>query len=233
VRRFLGYERVLVVTAVEAERAAVLAGLRIDDARDDDLELGRPLVVTASGVGIAAAAATTAQFVTVATYREQYFDVVLSAGVGGGFPDRVAVGGLVLASESVAADLGAESPDGFVSLDELGFGTARQPADPTLLRQLRAALPEAVAGPVLTVSTVTGTAEGVAALRKRYPDAAAEAMEGFGVATGAKAMPGIAFGEVRTISNTVGPRDRVAWRLQEALDDLRKAFAALARHQLS
>jgi len=77
VRRLLGYERVLIVTAVEVERAAVLAGLGLGDAREDDVETGRPIVVKAAGVGPASAAAVTAQLLTIAGYLDQWFDAVI------------------------------------------------------------------------------------------------------------------------------------------------------------
>ena len=59
------------------------------------------------------------------------------------------------------------------------------------------------------------------------PAAAAEAMEGFGVAEAAAAhrVPVL---EIRAISNPVGPRDRAAWRIGQALDSLRYAFQLLA-----
>jgi futalosine hydrolase len=180
-------------------------------------------------VGVAEAAAVTARLLSAAEHRGEPFDAVLCAGIAGGFLGRVEIGGLALATASVAADLGAASPDGFQALDELGFGTVRRDADPVLLGRLRAALPPAVAGPVLTVSTVTGTAEARDAAQQRYPDAVAEAMEGFGVATAVHGSPGVAFGELRTISNAVGPRDRSAWRIPQALDALRSAFTALCR----
>jgi futalosine hydrolase len=206
----------LVVTAVEAERDAVLAGLATVDAAGT-------VDVQAVGVGPAAAAAGTAWLLARAT-----FSAVVCAGIGGGFADRVAPGGLALASESVAADLGAESPDGFLPLDRLGFGTVRYPADPALLAALRGQLPGAVTGPVLTVSTVTGSASSTAALRDRYPGAVAEGMEGFGVATAAD-RAGVGFAELRAISNLVGPRDRSAWRIPQAMAALTSAAAALAR----
>ena len=204
----------LVVTAVEAERDAVLAGLAAVDAA---------IEVRAVGVGPAVAAAGTAWLLARAS-----FSAVVCAGIGGGFADRVTAGGLALASESVAADLGAESPDGFLPLDRLGFGTVRYPADPALLAALQEQLPEAVTGPVLTVSTVTGSAASTAALRDRYPDAVAEGMEGFGVAE-ATDRAGVAFAELRAISNAVGPRDRSAWRIAAALAALTSAAPALAR----
>jgi futalosine hydrolase len=152
---------------------------------------------------------------------------VLSAGIGGGYPAVVALGGTVLGTTCTAADLGADSPDGFLTLDELGFGSASTPVDEQLLHALALAIPDAYAGPVLTVNTVTGTADGAAALLARYPDAVAEAMEGYGVGVAA-AQFGLPFAELRTISNPVGPRDRGSWRLDLAFGALAEAGAALA-----
>jgi futalosine hydrolase len=135
---------------------------------------------------------------------------------------------VALATESIAADLGAGTPDGFLPLDELGFGPVRYPADPALFAAVRAALPEAVTGAVLTVSTGTGSAATTQALRSRYPGAVAEGMEGFGVATAA-ALAGVPFAELRTISNTVGPRDRSAWRIPQALAALSEVAGRLAK----
>jgi futalosine hydrolase len=214
----LGFSRVLVVTAVDAERDRVLAGLCLPP--------GDPSIVSV-GVGPAAAAATTARLLATASTS---FDAVLCAGIAGGIAGRTAIGGVAVATACVAADLGAESPDGFLGLDELGFGTARCPVDETLVDRLRTALPDAVAGEIVSVSTVTGTAASTDALLQRHPDAVAEAMEGFGVGTAVALWPGVAFGELRTVSNLVGPRDRGSWRIPAALDALRDAFAALRQH---
>jgi futalosine hydrolase len=206
--------RLLVVTAVEVERDAVLAGLDGSAAVD----------VHAVGVGPAAAAAGTAWLLA----RQPGYSCVVSAGIGGGFADRIDLGGVALATASVAADLGAESPDGYLPLDELGFGTVRYPCDPALLAALREALPGAVTGAVLTVSTVTGSEARAAALAARHPDAVAEGMEGSGVAAAA-ALAGTGFAELRAVSNPVGPRDRSAWRIPQALAALTSAASALGR----
>ncbi|MGH3715675.1 MAG: futalosine hydrolase [Micromonosporaceae bacterium] len=203
----MGHVRILIATAVAPERDAVLAGLR--DAAGVD--------VVAVGVGPAAAAAGTARLLALGGY-----DAVVSAGIAGGMPGQVELGGVVVASRSVAADLGAESPDGFLPLSALGFGTDEIVADPFLKH------PYATVGAVLSVSTVTGTAAATAELARRHPDAVAEAMEGFGVATAA-AQAGVRFAELRTISNLVGPRDKAAWRLPEALAALTEAVAAVSR----
>ncbi|GIE03642.1 futalosine hydrolase [Paractinoplanes durhamensis] len=200
----------LVVTAVAAEADAVRAG---SDPRNVAAE---PV-----GVGPAAAAAGTARLLATGHYR-----AVISAGIAGGFPGRAPVGGTVLGTRSIAADLGAESPEGFLPIEELGFGRSVLAADPVLLKGLLAALPEAIAGDVLTLATVTGTAATADALAARFPQAVAEAMEGFGVATAA-AGAGLPFAELRTISNPIGPRDRDAWRLKEAFTALSTASGAL------
>ncbi|MFC4020915.1 futalosine hydrolase [Micromonospora sp. GCM10011542] len=211
----------LVVTAVPAEADAVRAGLA-----------DPTVTVTPVGVGPAVAGAATARLLALAEAAGRPYRGVVSAGVAGGFVERVAVGGTVLGSASIAADLGAESPEGFIPIDELGMppallgGGSIVPADPTMLAALRAALPEATIGPVLTVSTVTGTAASSEELRRRHPSAVAEAMEGYGVAVAA-AQAGVPFAELRTISNPIGPRDRDAWRLREALNALTAAAPAL------
>ncbi|BAL85598.1 hypothetical protein AMIS_3780 [Actinoplanes missouriensis 431] len=202
--------KILVVTAVDAEAAAIRAGL------DPDL-----IVVDAVGVGPAAAAAGTARLLATGAYR-----AVISAGIAGGFAGRVPVGGTVLATRSIAADLGAETPDGFLPVEELGFGSSVLECDPVLLKALSATLPHAITGDVLTLSTVTGTQATADRLADRFPEAVAEAMEGFGVASAAAAAS-VPFAELRTISNAVGPRDRSAWRMAEAFAALRAAAPAL------
>ncbi|MEU1800020.1 futalosine hydrolase [Streptomyces sp. NPDC019937] len=230
--------RVLIVTAVPAERDAVVRGTA-DPAEVAEvavpggvlhrLEVGGPdgppltVDVLAAGVGPAAAAAGTATALTVAAVRGAPYDLAVSAGIGGGFAPRSPLGSVVVAEAVAAADLGAETPDGFAAVTELGFGTAEHRPPPALVAAVAAAT-GAVRGTVLTVSTVTGSAERADALMRRHPHAAAEAMEGFGVAeaAAAQAVPVL---EVRAVSNPVGPRDRAAWRIGEALDALAEAFA--------
>lgn len=207
--------RVLVVTAVSVEKEALLRGL-IDDKKFD---------ILVAGVGPVAAAVSTAKVLAANEYG-----LVISAGIGGGFPGKAEVGSLVVASEIIAADLGVETPEGFSSMDELGFGPTRIKVDAGLLNvvtgALLAARLPAKTGPVLTVSTVTGTAESTAKLAARVSGATAEAMEGYGVALAAHDC-GLPVLELRTISNLVGPRDRAAWRVEEALDVLAAASSVL------
>ncbi|MFC9240959.1 futalosine hydrolase [Streptomyces decoyicus] len=232
--------KVLVVTAVAAERDAVAAAAGPCDevALPGGYALRRaagvPVAfdVLAAGVGPAAAAAGTATALTAATLAGAPYDLVVSAGIGGGFapgtegsPPGAPLGSVVVADAIVAADLGAETPDGFAPVTELGFGTVAHLPDPALVKAVAAAA-GAAAGTVVTVSTVTGSAARTAELAKRHPGVLAEAMEGFGVAEAAAAH-GVPVLEVRTISNAVGPRDRAAWRIGPALTALTGAFRTL------
>jgi futalosine hydrolase len=192
--------KLLVVTAVAAERDAI----------------GRDGVLV-GGVGPAASAAATSAALAATRY-----DLVVCAGIGGGFAPLRA-GAIAVASCIAFADLGADSPDGFVPFD---FATDRYDVPPRLGVEL-ADRTGGHLGTVLTVATVTGTAAGAAALLARYPDAVAEGMEGAGVAAAA-ALHGVPCAEVRAISNPVGPRDRESWRVTEALEALGAAVDALA-----
>lgn len=241
--------RVLAVTAVAAERDAVtraapgtyevvalpggqpLHRLCHPSAPDDSAAPAVLLDVLAAGVGPAAAATGTATALTAAALADTPYHLVISAGIGGAFvpsegtgtPAAPPVGtGVVVATAVVAADLGVRTADGFQPVTELGFGTVRHLPPAALVRAVATAT-GAVPGEVLTVSTVTGTAARAAELAARHPRAAVEAMEGFGVAEAAAAH-GVPVLEVRTVSNTVGPRDRDAWRIPAALHTLGRAF---------
>ncbi|MFE2291346.1 futalosine hydrolase [Streptomyces sp. NPDC059452] len=225
--------RVLVVTAVPVERDAVTRafGGAAETLTLPGTELHRSgaFDVLAGGAGPAAAAAATAFALASASASasaSQSYGLVVSAGIGGGFAPAAPLGSLVVASEIVAADLGAETPDGFLPVTALGFGRDRFTPPPALVREVAAAT-GAAPGPVLTVSTVTGTAARTAALLAAHPGALAEAMEGFGVAEAA-GRAGVPVLELRAVSNTVGPRDRAAWRIGDALAALTEAFGKTA-----
>lgn len=206
------HRRILIMTSVEAERDAILRGIGTDSRID----------VMLAGVGPISAGIQTTK-----ALAEDKYDLVINMGIAGGFVGKAEVGSLVVANEIVSADLGAESPEGFITLDELGFGAStRVKTDGDLVEVLLEAIKGAgisvCAGNILTLSTVTGTAETTSKLQLREPGASAEAMEGYGVAMAAKEF-GVPVLEIRSISNPIGPRDRSAWRIKEALVTLESA----------
>lgn len=210
-------KRVLIVTSVKAEQEAVIRGLR--DTEGVDVLIG--------GVGPVASAVSTAMHLAKATYS-----CVVNVGIGGGFSHYTDLGHVVVADEIIAADLGSETLDSFLSLDELGFGKTRIAVEPIYLESVIEALKKenfpVVKGPILTVSTATGTAQTAKQRQTRFPKAVAEGMEGFGVATAAKAY-GLPALEIRTISNFVGPRNKEAWKIKEALEMIEKTMKTLRK----
>ena len=207
--------RILVITAVAAEQESFLRGIKADSRFD----------VIAGGVGPVMAAIST----TKALLKKNY-DLVISAGIGGGFLGVADVGTVVLATEIIAADLGVQTTEGFASIEELGFGISRISVDQDMVsrltKELQLAGLKATSGPIATLSTVTGSASTAQALASRIPSVAVEAMEGFGVGLAAKEA-GISVIEIRTISNPVGPRDKSSWKIKEALLQLEKTSSVL------
>ena len=216
--------RILVVTAAAAERDAVISGRSPAVGNIEGIEVHRAttpaglLDVIAVGVGSVRAAAATG-----AALRSGY-DLVISAGIAGGFP-AVEVGGVVVASAVIHADLGAQTPDGFVSMADLGWGPIRFEVNDALTCEI-ARRTNAVASAVLSLSTVTGSQARADQLHASHPDAVAEAMEGVGVYQAA-ARAGTAFAELRAISNRVGPRNSDDWRIADVLAALTSAFDVL------
>lgn len=212
------------VTAVDAERDAVLGGRRPAIGSVAGYPVHRALTpaglvdVASGGVGPVAAAVSTGCLVG------QGYDLVVSAGIGGGFP-AAPVGSVAVADTVVHADLGAETAEGFVSMAELGWGEVRHHCDPAVAVEFSRRT-GGVIGAVLTVSTVTGSRARAERLLAATPDAVAEAMEGVGGYLAAS-RAGVPFAELRAIANPVGPRDRAAWRIADALAALTAAFDRL------
>lgn len=209
--------RLLAVVATQQEQAALVRSVEASP-----LDLGpyracrtAAADVVVAGIGPAAAAAGTAHALASGRYGG-----CVSLGICGAFRGTADVGDTVVATELVAADLGADSPAGFLGLGALGWADEVAQVDPALLAAVVGRLGDVVTGPVLTVSTVTGTRARADELALRH-GAVAEAMEGWGVHTAA-AVHGLPTLEVRTVSNLVDDRDKGSW-------DFATAFAALDR----
>ena len=172
---------------------------------------------------------------TAAALATGTYAVVLNLGICGGFAGAAEIGDVVVGTDVVAADLGVEADEGWLGLSNLGWAEESLPA-PVGLVQLTADLLRArslsvVTGPVLTLSSMTGTDARAAVLAERH-GAVAEAMEGRGAAEAA-APHGTPFLEVRTVSNAVGRRDKSAWQLPRALEVLAVVAATLLTEERS
>ena len=180
---------------------------------------GRRIALLETGVGPVNAAHRTTLFLA----REET-GLVVNCGIAGAYPgSELAIGDVACAATETFADLGADSPDGFLDMAELG--TPVIDVDPPLFNTIPAALfPHADRRPFVTVSTTTGTDARAAELVRRT-GGAVESMEGAAVLQVAR-MLGVPAGEVRGISNPVGDRDRAAWRVREAAAAAQAALLA-------
>ena len=178
-----------------------------------------------AGIGKTNAAAALSRFADPTRHA-----AVLSVGIGGALPidNPAALGQAFVASSSVYADEGLQTPEKFVTCEEMGFplgpfsGNAIS-ADPRWYaalteRGLRSAV-------VATVSTCSGTdalAHQVAARTKAH----VEAMEGAAIGHVAVRL-GLRFGEVRVVSNTTGDRQSQRWEIRAAFDRLASVIGSL------
>ena len=150
-------------------------------------------------------------------YTEQP-DRVIQAGIAGAFlPSGLQPGDVVWVKSDRFADLGATNQDGsFLSLHAIGLATDKEPlSNPTPAWFPFEHLPKASA---LSVNTVSGEAGQIANLLNRYP-ADVESMEGAAFFY-ACLQKGWAFDQIRSISNWVEPRNRDAWQLPLAVQQL-------------
>jgi futalosine hydrolase len=212
----------LAVVATPQEQAALLRDVTADLVVIGPYTAARTPAadVVVAGIGPAAAAAATATALTTEEY-----DFCLSLGICGAFRGTAEPGDLVVATEIVAADLGADSPAGFLSLGSLGWDDEVVPVEPALRDEAVARLGQVVAGPVVTVSTVTGTRLRADELHARH-GAVAEAMEGWGVWEAARAHQRAVL-EIRAVSNLIGDRDPSTWDFPLAFDALAHVGSSL------
>lgn len=249
--------RWLLVVAAPKEARAVsrgIAGREFEPGHWALTPMGERFDLLLSGVGKANAAGATARAIDLARHAG-----VINLGIAGVLSDTIVeeacgvevrgsrtvssrvsarpleIGEVVVASESVFADEGSVTPDGFIDIARLGFPPIARGAaaasvsvrcDEKLVRALVQGFTKSA--PVATVSACSGTDAAAREIARRT-GAAAEAMEGaaVGLATwrvGGAALP---FAEVRVISNTTGDRAAQRWDLRLALERLAEAAAAL------
>jgi futalosine hydrolase len=183
-------------------------------------------ITVVSGIG-----AVNAALATQAGILKHQPSMVLSVGIGGAYPNSGLQPGVAAVSSAIIyAGLGAMNANEFLDLEQLGFalleevGTKIFNSIPVASQCILFSEAATIAnGPFLTLETVTGSFETASRLEKQVPGALIEGMEGAGVAHVAF-KHNIPCLEVRGISNMVGPRDRSAWKIPEAMQALSRAL---------
>ena len=161
------------------------------------------------GFGPIAAAARTAFLI-----RQHQPEHILLLGIAGGFDDKLVATALEFGSV-VCDGIGVGESDNFQSAAEIGWSHwSQQNPSVEIGDELQLAAVDSTHR-LLTVCSASADAVQAKRRQKRYV-AAAEDMEGFGVAMACK-MAGVPLRIVRGISNVVGDRDKKNWKIKEAL----------------
>ena len=177
-----------------------------------------------TGVGIAAVSWNLGGY-----FARKQPDLAINAGVAGALDRSLSLGDVVQVVSERFGDVGVEEADGrFTDLFELGLlDASEKPYINGLLYNPAAAesrfLPQ-VKG--LTVSKVHGSEPSIAAIRRKYPDAQVESMEGAAFFQ-ACLLSDLPFLEIRSISNYVEPRNREAWQLGLAIENLNRTLVEM------
>lgn len=158
------------------------------------------------------------------------FDLIINAGIAGAFKREIELGSVLQVTEDQFGDLGIEEADGsFKDLFEMELKDADDfPFQKGKLVNTAGAgfdfLPKATA---ITVQKVSGATTSVEKIQKKYK-ADLESMEGAGVFYVAQQCQ-VPCLQIRAISNYVEARNRAAWEINLALDNLNEVLIQLVK----
>ena len=165
--------------------------------------------------------------------------LLMLTGCCGGFKEAgIEKGAVLIATEEIYAQLGAEDPAGESPVIPLSFLPNRLPMAHDLAERALKSLGQTEyfrdiqlrSGPFVTVSMVTAT-KAHAEKYHRFYSAVAENMEGFAAAAVCRLyeVPVI---EVRSVSNFVGERDKESWQTGPAFERAQKAVLTLLEQEV-
>lgn len=200
----------LVLVPTELERGLVVPVLAA--------ACGAATRVELCGFGAVVAAARTAGLIA-----ERRPERVLLVGIAGCYADRLAIGRAYAFERVACHGIGAGSGAGFVPADSMGW--TQWPGDASsgsaavgdVVCCASGRMPAAAArgGLLLSACAASADEDDVRSRLRLHPDAMAEDMEGFAVATACR-LAGVPLDIVRGISNTAGDRDTSGWRIDAA-----------------
>lgn len=210
--------KIILVAATPPESRIIRNWLGIDDAkvgvpqqaRHGDLDL--ELIHT--GIGMVNTAYRLGNYFS---NLEQKPLLAIQFGIAGAFPGGALPGDGVEVVEEIFSEMGAESPDGFLDLEKMGFENFNVAGQPVYNRLVNAR-PSNLRIPrvsSITVNKVHGLSNSIQEAQQLWTPEV-ENMEGAAFFQ-ACLLSGIPFLEFRGISNVVEVRNRASWRIPEAI----------------
>ncbi len=169
------------------------------------------LQLRSSGVGMV----NTAMNITEALSRSS-FDLAINIGIAGSFDPSIRIGDVVQVAEDRIAWLGAEDHDRFIPAETMGFCS-----DEEVVTKATHEVDNLKKVKAITVNMAHGSVESIEKTVRQYAPQV-ESMEGaaFFRACARFVIPAL---QIRAISNRVEPRNRDAWDIPLALNNLTAA----------
>lgn len=179
-----------------------------------------------TGVGMLATA-----YALMAEIRTSRPDMIIQAGVAGSFSPDFAPGSVALIGDECCGDCGAAENDSFSDVFDLGLSDPNAPPfraakliNPT--REAWAFSLPIVSG--ITVNEITTAPARINLLRAKY-NPVLESMEGAALHY-ICLQENIAFLQLRAVSNFVGERNKLNWKLREAIGNLNEKLTMIIQN---
>jgi len=157
--------------------------------------------------------------------HDKSYDFIIHAGIAGAFPKDISIGSVFQVESECFADFGAMDHEKFLDIFSLGL------LDPNQKPFQNGALinpyyyPRLPKAKSVTVNCASGNQEGIDRIQSLYhPDL--ESLEG-AASTYICLSRNIPFIQIRSVSNRVEPRNRAAWNIPLAIENLNQSLIQL------
>jgi len=223
---------ILLLSATESEVAPLIGGLGICTFADgrfrsfatDALKTD----VLISGIGMVAKAFHLAKYLSAKKY-----DLVLNLGIAGSFRNEIPVGDVVNVTTDQFSEIGAITPDGFLTATDLHFGDfnsfpfrAGLLVNPTPFDKFGLQHLKQVSG--ITVNTIHGELLSISAVKEKFhPEV--ESMGGAAFLYGCLNEQ-VPCAQLRSISNFVEERNKSRWNIPLAVNNLALVTLGILDH---
>lgn len=152
------------------------------------------------------------------------YDLVVDIGIAGAFNPQLSLGTVVQVIEDRLVEMGVEDNGAFIPADEMNLVPSNEVQFSTESR-----IKDLPAAKGITVNRVHGSAESIERVVKQFnPDI--ESMEGAAVAYVCQQF-GVPWVQIRAVSNRVEPRNRNAWNIPLAIENLHNVVLNYLQHE--
>lgn len=195
---------ILIVAATENE---------ISEYRNIAQQNSYPVDILVTGAGMVPTAFMLGQ--RLATRR---YDAIINIGIAGSFRRDTELGSIIRIATDQFSELGAQNGSQFLTFEEIGLGQSFYKEKPTAQLLKVPAISELKTQNAITVNTVHGDEKSIEKIRERV-DPDLESMEGAAVFFVAE-KENIPVLQIRSISNYVEERNREAWKISTAINNI-------------